>query len=95
MTPLLYRLGQFCARRSVLVLVVWVVVAVAVVGVAKSVGSDTNDDLTLPGTDSQEATNLLSDKFPDQANGSVPSPSGPRRVPSSRTSSTRSRSRGS
>jgi uncharacterized membrane protein YdfJ with MMPL/SSD domain len=72
LTPLLYRLGQFCARRSVLVLVVWVVVAVAVVGVAKTVGSDTNDDLTLPGTDSQAATNLLSDKFPDQANGSVP-----------------------
>jgi uncharacterized membrane protein YdfJ with MMPL/SSD domain len=40
--------------------------------VAKSVGQDTNDDLRLPGTDSQNATNLLSDKFPKQANGSVP-----------------------
>jgi uncharacterized membrane protein YdfJ with MMPL/SSD domain len=72
MTPLLYRLGHFCARHSVLVLAVWVVVAISVIVVAKSVGSDTNDDLRLPGTDSQNATNLLSAKFPKQANGSVP-----------------------
>ena len=72
MTPLLYRLGQFCARRSVLVLAVWVVIAASIVIVAKTVGQETNDNLTLPGTDSQAATNLLSDKFPDQANGSVP-----------------------
>src|SRR5215213_8466013 len=55
-----------------LVLAVWVVIVLAIVGVARSVGQETNDDLTLPGTDSQAATNLLSDKFPDQANGSVP-----------------------
>src|SRR5215212_1731929 len=72
MTPLLYRLGHFCARRSVLVLAAWVVVAISVIVVAKSVGQETNDDLRLPGTDSQIATNLLSDKFPKQANGSVP-----------------------
>jgi len=65
LTPLLYRLGHFCARHPVWVLAVWVVIAVAVVGVARSVGQETNDDLTLPGTDSQAATNLLSDKFPD------------------------------
>ena len=62
MTPLLYRLGHFCARHSALVLAVWVVVAISVIVVAKSVGSDTNDDLRLPGTDSQNATNLLSAK---------------------------------
>ena len=72
MTPLLYRLGRFCARHRVLVLVVWLVIAIAVVGVARVVGQETNDDLNLPGTDSQAATDLLSDKFPAQANGSVP-----------------------
>jgi uncharacterized membrane protein YdfJ with MMPL/SSD domain len=72
MTPVLYRLGHFCARHSVLVLAVWLVVAFSVVIGAKTVGSDTNDDLRLPGTDSQNATNLLKDKFPKQANGSVP-----------------------
>jgi uncharacterized membrane protein YdfJ with MMPL/SSD domain len=72
LTPLLYRLGHLCARHPAWVLAVWVVIALVVVGAARSVGMDTNDDLTLPGTDSQAATNLLSDKFPDQANGSVP-----------------------
>jgi putative drug exporter of the RND superfamily len=72
LTPLLYRLGHLCARHSIVVLAVWVLIAVSVVYVAKTVGQDTNDDLTLPGTDSQAATNLLSDKFPNQANGSVP-----------------------
>lgn len=70
MTPLLYRLGHLCARHPVLVLAVWAVVAISVV--ARSVGQETNDDLTLPGTDSQAATDLPSDKFPDKANGSVP-----------------------
>jgi putative drug exporter of the RND superfamily len=72
LTPLLYRLGHFCARHSVWVLAVWLVVALAIVGVARSVGQETNDNLSLPGTDSQAASDLLSDKFPDQANGSVP-----------------------
>jgi putative drug exporter of the RND superfamily len=70
--PLLYRLGHFCARHPVWVLAVWLVVALAIVGVARSVGQETNDDLSLPGTDSQAASDLLSNKFPDQANGSVP-----------------------
>jgi hypothetical protein len=72
LTPLLYRLGQFCARHPVWILAVWLVIALAIVGVARSVGQETNDNLSLPGTDSQAASNLLGDKFPDQANGSVP-----------------------
>ncbi|MDQ3252203.1 MAG: MMPL family transporter, partial [Actinomycetota bacterium] len=72
MTPLLYRLGHFCARHPVWVLAVWVVIALVVVGVARSVGQETNDNVKLPGTDSQAASDLLSSKFPDQANGSVP-----------------------
>ena len=45
LTPLLYRLGRFCARHPVGVLAVWLVVALAIVGVARSVGQETNDDL--------------------------------------------------
>jgi RND superfamily putative drug exporter len=72
LTPLLYRLGHFCARHPVWVIVAWLVISLSVVIIARSVGQETNDDLDLPGTGSQAATNLLSDKFPDQANGSVP-----------------------
>src|SRR5215210_1159536 len=72
LTPLLYHLGRFCSRHSIVVLAVWVLIALSVVIVARSVGQETNDNLKLPGTDSQAATNLLSDKFADQVNGSVP-----------------------
>jgi RND superfamily putative drug exporter len=69
---LLYRMGHFCARHPVWVLALWLVVALTIVGVARIVGQETNDDLSLPGTDSQAASELLRDKFPEQANGSVP-----------------------
>ena len=36
------------------------------------VGDNTNDNLSLPGTDSQQATDALTKSFPDQANGSSP-----------------------
>jgi putative drug exporter of the RND superfamily len=72
LTPLLYRLGHSCARHPVWVLAVWLVVTLAIVVVTRSVGQETNDDLSLPGTDSQAASDLLGDKFPAQANGSVP-----------------------
>ena len=35
-------------------------------------GTNVNDNLTLPGTGSQAATDLLEDKFPSQANGTNP-----------------------
>src|SRR5205085_7194208 len=36
------------------------------------VGDKTNDNVSLPGTNSQRATDALSKSFPDQANGSSP-----------------------
>ena len=43
--PLLYRMGHFCARHLVWVLALWLVVALTIVGVARIVGQETNDDL--------------------------------------------------
>jgi uncharacterized membrane protein YdfJ with MMPL/SSD domain len=71
-TPFLYRLGRICVRRRWVVLGAWVVVFVLLAGAARSVGPNLNDDLTLPGTDSQKATDLLTAKFPSQANGTNP-----------------------
>ncbi|MEX0990205.1 MAG: MMPL family transporter [Actinomycetota bacterium] len=66
------RLGRFCARHRVLVLVLWILVAGAVVAVVAQVGAKTNDDLTLPGTDSQRAFDLLAENFSPQQNGTSP-----------------------
>ena len=50
----------------------WVVVAVGITVLAGSVGSKFADDLSLPGTDSQAATDLVEEFFPGQINGSNP-----------------------
>ena len=47
-------------------------IAIGLVVVANSVGRPEIDNTTLPGTGSQSATDLLNDKLPEQANGSVP-----------------------
>ncbi|MGI8715167.1 MAG: MMPL family transporter [Solirubrobacteraceae bacterium] len=72
MTSALYRLAQFCTRRKFVVLGVWFVAAVALVGISHQMGDNTNDNLSLPGTDSQRATDTLTKSFPDQANGTSP-----------------------
>jgi putative drug exporter of the RND superfamily len=60
MTPFLYRLGQACARRRLVVLGAWLVVALVLGALAKQAGTQTTDDASLPGTDSQRAADVLS-----------------------------------
>ncbi len=72
MTGTLYGLARVCVRRRFTVLGVWLVAAVALVAVSRGLGENTNDNLSLPGTDSQRATDALARAFPDQANGSSP-----------------------
>ena len=72
MTRLLYGLGRACARWRFVVLALWLVMIVALVVSAREAGSDTTNNVTLPGTGSQSATNLLSDRFPTQAYGTNP-----------------------
>jgi putative drug exporter of the RND superfamily len=72
MTGMLYGLAQFCVRRRFVVLAVWLVATIALVAVSHSLGDNTNDNLALPGTDSQAATDALAKSFPDQSNGSSP-----------------------
>jgi RND superfamily putative drug exporter len=72
MTGLLYALGRLCTRHRLVVLVAWVVAVVAIAGVARGIGEQTSDDLVLPGTDSQQANDILTERFPTQANGTNP-----------------------
>lgn len=72
MAGLLGRLGGFCARHSLLVIGAWVLVLVIVVLAVSTLGAKTSNDLALPGTGSQEAKDLLSDRFPPQQNGVNP-----------------------
>jgi RND superfamily putative drug exporter len=71
-TGVLYQLSQFCVRRKFVVVGVWFVVAVVLVVASHGLGDNTNDNLSLPGTNSQQATDTLSKSFPAQANGTSP-----------------------
>ena len=72
MARLLYRLGRTVAAHPVIVLVVWIVAAAGVTVLVKAVGAETDNNLSLPGTDSQDTTDLLEREFPPQQNGSNP-----------------------
>jgi putative drug exporter of the RND superfamily len=71
-TGALYRLAGFCERRRWIVLAAWIVVTIALVAVSHRLGDNTNDNLSLPGTNSQKATDTLARTFPDQSNGTSP-----------------------
>lgn len=72
MARLLRRLGRFCARHGIVVVVAWVAILAGVIGAVGAVGAQTDNDLSLPGTDSQAAKDLLQDRFPPQQNGANP-----------------------
>jgi RND superfamily putative drug exporter len=72
MTGLLYGLARACVRRRFYVLGAWLLATIALVVVSHRLGENTNDNLSLPGTDSQRATKALEKSFPDQANGTSP-----------------------
>ncbi len=72
MARLLYQLGRLVVANPVIVLAIWIVAAVGVTVLVKTLGAETNNNLSLPGTDSQRSTDLLEKDFPPQQNGSNP-----------------------
>jgi uncharacterized membrane protein YdfJ with MMPL/SSD domain len=72
MASILYRMGRWIAGHRVLVLLVWLAAVVAVVLLVSRIGAETSNDLSLPGTGSQKATDVLAERFPPQQNGTNP-----------------------
>jgi putative drug exporter of the RND superfamily len=72
MTGPLYAIGRFCSRHHYPVIAAWLVVAIALVAISNAAGSKTSENLTLPGTGSTIATELLEESLPEQAYGSNP-----------------------
>ena len=67
MSRLLYRLGGFAARRRRWVLISWILLVVTVGAVGSQLGGTPSDDFSLPGTEAQQAFDLLRDRFPNEA----------------------------
>ena len=67
----LYRLARLAFRRRRVVLGIWLVAVVVAVLAATLSGGKTNDDFTIPGTEAQNASNLLTRKLPALAGGQM------------------------
>ncbi|GAA1689571.1 MMPL family transporter [Glycomyces endophyticus] len=65
MATFLYRLGRGSYRLRWLVLAVWVLVVAGVGAAAATLQQETNPEFVLPGTESQEAFDLLEERFPE------------------------------
>jgi RND superfamily putative drug exporter len=72
LTRPLYFIGRLCCRHHWPVIAAWLLATVALVAAGQASGDNTNDNLTLPGTGSTNATDLLNDHLPKQANGNNP-----------------------
>jgi RND superfamily putative drug exporter len=72
MTGPLYAIAKFCSRHHYPVIGAWVVLAIVLVALGQASGSKTSENLTLPGTGSTKATELLEASLPEQAYGSNP-----------------------
>ncbi|MEU5938812.1 MMPL family transporter [Micromonospora sp. NPDC047548] len=64
MATLLYRLGRASLRRRRLVVAVWLVVLVGLGLAAATLRGPTASNFTMPGTESQQALDLLAERFP-------------------------------
>ncbi|MGH3372758.1 MAG: MMPL family transporter, partial [Nocardioidaceae bacterium] len=67
MSSSLYRLGRAMARRARTVLAVWLLATVVSGAVAVAAGGQLQDDLTIPGTESQAGIDVLERQFPEAA----------------------------
>lgn len=65
MATFLYRLGRFSYRRRGIVLLAWLAAFVLAGVGASTLAGDTNDSFDIPGTESQEAFDLLEERFPE------------------------------
>ncbi|MGH9078836.1 MAG: MMPL family transporter [Acidimicrobiales bacterium] len=71
MATCLYGLGAWTFRHRRIVLGFWVVVLVAVGGLSQSFARPPSTQFTIPGTQSQQAIDLLDQKFPAAAGASA------------------------
>src|SRR6195952_3032585 len=69
MSRFLYRLAHLAFRRRRIVLPLWLLAAIGAIAGAMASGGKTNDNFTIPGTEAQNASGVLSAKLPAFSGG--------------------------
>lgn len=64
MASVLYRLGGLCVRHRWRVIAAWVLLLIVLFALAELVQRPASSNLTIPGTQSQQALDLLNSRFP-------------------------------
>jgi RND superfamily putative drug exporter len=71
MSQRLYRLGRACVRHRRLVVLLLVAFAVFAVGGSRVAGGEASSSFSVPGTEAQQAIDLLTERFPSAAGTSA------------------------
>ncbi|MGB0113274.1 MAG: MMPL family transporter, partial [Ilumatobacteraceae bacterium] len=66
-----YRLGKFAVRHRTGMLAAWLGLFVLIAVGSVAAGGETSDEFSIPGTESQEAFDLLDERFPAQSGTSA------------------------
>lgn len=69
MATYLYRLGRFSFRRRALVITMWLAVLAALGVGAATLSGPTSETFSIPGTEAQQAQDLLTERFPQSGAG--------------------------
>ncbi|HEX6231585.1 MAG TPA: MMPL family transporter [Jiangellaceae bacterium] len=71
MNRIVGRIGNASARRPWTTIAAWTVLAAVVTALASTLGGTFADDFVAPGSQSEQAMELLEDRFPDASRGSA------------------------
>ena len=71
MSSYLYRLARWCFRNRWVTLAAWLVILIGAGIIASASGGKTNDAVTIPGTEAQQAISVLQAKLPAAAGTST------------------------
>ncbi len=71
MATLLYRIGRFAAHRGIAVIVGWIVILGLAITCAQLLGGTLASSFAIPGTESQQAIDMLDQRFPQASGGSA------------------------
>lgn len=69
MSSLLYRIARWSVRRRLVVLLAWLLIAVAAISLGALSGGKVGNSFSIPGTQSQEVSDLLAEKLPALSGG--------------------------
>lgn len=64
MSKLLYKIGGWSARNKFKILGGWIIIMIAILGIAFSMKPAFSEEMTIPGTPSEKAADIISEEFP-------------------------------